>query len=161
MSTTATTAIPSPAPAITAADAEALMGRLMQAMDTLAAMIEQETALVRVGRLREAALIEREKGDFARSYVTDLARLSASGAAVAKVAPEQAQAFRERHAEFQELLRINMTVLATAHAVSEDLIRGVSGELARRAAPQTYGSTGRPAAPSKSTVQPLAVSRSL
>jgi hypothetical protein len=124
-------------------------------------MIEEETALVRVGRLREAALIAREKGDFARSYVTDMTRLSASGTALAKVAPELAEAFRERHAQFHNLLRTNMTVLATAHAVSEDLIRGVSGELARRAAPQTYGATGRPAAPSKSTIQPLAVSRSL
>jgi len=146
---------------MTGADAEMLMGRLIEAMDRLAAMIEEETALVRVGRLREAALIEREKGDFARSYVTDMARLSASQAALATVSPEQAKAFRERHAQFHELLRTNMTVLATAHAVSEDLIRGVSGELARKAAPQTYGATGRPAAPSKSTIQPLAVSRSL
>jgi hypothetical protein len=146
---------------MTAADAQTLMGRLMQAMDSLVAMIEEETALVRVGRLREAALIERAKGDFARSYVTDMARLSASRAALANVAPQQTEAFRERHAQFHNLLRTNMTVLATAHAVSEDLIRGVSGELARRAAPQTYGATGRPVAPSKSTIQPLAVSRSL
>lgn len=160
MSTVANT-IPSPPSAMTAADAETLMARLTQAMDTLVAMIEEETALVRVGRLREAALIERAKGDFARSYVTDMARLSASRAALANVSPQQTQAFRERHAQFHNLLRTNMTVLATAHAVSEDLIRGVSGELARRAAPQTYGATGRPAPPSKSTVQPLAVSRSL
>ena len=160
MSTAAET-IPSPAPMMSAADAAMLMARLMQAMDSLVAMIEEETALVRVGRLREAALIERDKGDFARSYVTDMTRLSASRAALEKVAPAQIQAFRERHAQFHNLLRINMTVLATAHAVSEDLIRGVSGELARRAAPQTYGATGRPAVPSKSAVQPLAVSRSL
>jgi hypothetical protein len=158
---TVTNAVPSPAPVMTAADAETLMARLMQAMDTLIAMIDEETALVRVGRLREAALMERAKGDFARSYVTDMARLSASRAALANVAPQQTAAFRERHARFHDLLRINMTVLATAHAVSEDLIRGVSGELARRAAPQTYGATGRPAPPSKSTIQPLAVSRSL
>ena len=158
---TAANMIPSPAPMMTAADAETLMTRLMQAMDSLVAMIEDETALVRVGRLREAALIERDKGDFARSYVTDMTRLSANRAALEKVPPDQAQAFRERHAQFHNLLRINMTVLATAHAVSEDLIRGVSGELARRAAPQTYGATGRPAVPSKSAVQPLAVSRSL
>jgi hypothetical protein len=156
-----TTTIPSPAPALTAADAETLMGRLMQAMDTLVAMIEEETALVRVGRLREAALLERNKGDFARSYVTDMSRLSASQAALAKAAPERLKAFRDRHAQFHDLLRTNMTVLATAHAVSEDLIRGVSGELARKAAPQTYGATGRPAAPSKSTIQPLAISRML
>ena len=158
---TAANVIPSPAPMMTAADAEMLMARLTQAMDTLVAMIEEETALVRVGRLREAALIERDKGDFARSYVTDMTRLSASRAALEKVAPEKTQTFRERHAQFHNLLRINMTVLATAHAVSEELIRGVSGELARRVAPQTYGATGRPSAPSKSAIQPLAVSRSL
>jgi hypothetical protein len=159
--TLANNAIPSPAPATTAADTEVLMGRLMQAMDQLLAMIEEETALVGVGRLREAAMIERDKSDFARSYVTDMTRLAASGAALAKVTPELIKTFRERHAQFHDRLRINMTVLATAHAVSEDLIRGVSGELARKATPQTYGATGRPTAPSKSTIQPLAVSRSL
>lgn len=158
---TAQQAIPSPPPALTAAEAEALMSRLMLAMDRLVAMIEDETALVRVGRLREAAAMEREKGDFARSYVTDMTRLSGNRAVLPAVAPDQAKAFREKHAQFHTRLRTNMTVLATAHAVSEDLIRGVSGELARQAAPQTYGASGRPAAPSKSTIQPLAVSRSL
>ena len=42
---------------------------------------------------------------------------------------------RERHTAFQALLQTNMTVLATAHAVSEGIIRGVSGELARKRAP--------------------------
>jgi hypothetical protein len=154
-------AIPSPAPAMTPADAEAVMKRLLEAMDQLVAMVTEETALVRAGLLRDAALIERAKADFARSYVIDMSRLAASKAAVAQVPADQRKAFAERHAQFQELLRTNMTVLATAHAVSEDLIRGVSGELARKAAPQTYGATGRPAAPSAATIQPLAVSRSL
>ncbi len=158
---TVNNSIPSPAPAMTAGDTDAVMGRLMQAMDSLLAMVQEETALVRAGRLREAAAIEREKADFARSYVTDMTRLSASKAALAQVSPEQAKAFRARHAEFHDLLRTNMTVLATAHAVSEELIRGVSGELARKTTPQTYGATGRPAAPSKTSIQPLAVSRSL
>jgi hypothetical protein len=52
-------------------------------------------------------------------------------------------------------------VLATAHAVSEGIVRGVSDELARKAAPQTYGSSGRANAPGKSATAPLAVSRSL
>jgi hypothetical protein len=157
----ANNAIPSPAAAVSPADAEALMGRLMQAMDGLLDMIEEETALVRTGRLREAASIQHTKGDFARSYVTDMTRLAVSRAALAKAAPDKVEAFRRRHAQFHDLLRTNMTVLATAHAVSEDIIRGVSGELARKAAPQTYGSTGRPSAPGPSAIQPLAVSRSL
>ena len=137
------------------------MLRLMQAMQSLLAMIAQETLLVSEGRLREAALMERDKGDFARSYVADMTRLAASSAVFAQIAPERLAAFRERHAGFQDMLRTNMTVLATAHAVAEDLIRGVSGELARKTAPQTYGATGRPSTPSPSSIQPLAISRSL
>lgn len=158
---TANNATPSPTPIVAPADAEAAMTRLMQAMDLLAAMIEEETALVRGGHLRDAALIERDKDDFARSYVTDMTRLAASRAVLSKLSPELVKIFRARHAQFHDLLRTNMTVLATAHAVSEDLIRGVSGELARKSAPQTYGATGRQSAPGPSTIQPLAVSRSL
>jgi hypothetical protein len=155
------TATSLPALAMTAADAQVLMGRLIQAMERLSAMIEEETALVREGRLREAATIENEKAEFARSYVTDMTRLSASRASFSGVAADLIKTFRERHAQFHEQLRTNMTVLATSHAVGEDLIRGVSGEMTRKAAPQTYGATGRHAVPSSTAVQPLAVSRSL
>lgn len=159
--TTANNAIPAPAPIATPADAEAVMTRLTQAMDSLVAMIEQETALVREGHLREAAFIELDKGDFARSYVTDMTRLALNRAALATAAPDKVESFRRRHAHFHDLLRTNMTVLATAHAVSEDIIRGVSGELARKSAPQTYGATGRHSPPGPSAIQPLAMSRSL
>jgi hypothetical protein len=156
-----TDAVPSPAAVATPGEAGPVIVRLMAAMDALLAMIDEETALVRAGRLRDASKLERSKADFAQSYVTDMARLTAHPAAMAQAAPELLEAFRRRHAEFHDLLRINMTVLATAHAVSEDLIRGVSGELARKAAPQTYGATGRPAAPGASSIQPLAVNRNL
>jgi hypothetical protein len=56
---------------------------------------------------------------------------------------------------------MNLTVLATAHAVSESIMRGVSGELARKATPAAYGASGRPAAPSAAARQPLTLSRVL
>ena len=37
------------------------------------------------------------------------------------------------HNTFRDLLQTNLTVLATAHAVSEGIIRGVSGELCTQA----------------------------
>jgi hypothetical protein len=52
-------------------------------------------------------------------------------------------------------------VLATAHAVSEGIMRGVSAELARKATPQGYGASGRAATPSASHRQPLTLSRVL
>jgi hypothetical protein len=159
--TTLTHAFPSPIPALTSDDAGALIRGLMDAMDSLVAMIEQETTLVRDGQLRHATLLQPSKDDLARSYVTDMTRLSASRPALGQVAPALLEEFRARNAQFHDLLKVNTTVLATAHAVSEDLIRGVSGELARKAAPQTYGASGRPSAPSVSSIQPLAISRSL
>ena len=50
---------------------------------------------------------------------------------------------RKRHDVFRALLQMNLTVLATAHAVSESIMRGVSRELARKATPQAYGASGR------------------
>jgi len=52
-------------------------------------------------------------------------------------------------------------VLATAHAVSEGIVRGVSNEITRRSAPHTYGASGRANAPSRAAATPIAVSRSL
>jgi hypothetical protein len=75
--------------------------------------------------------------------------------------PDVLEALRNRHDLFQTLLKVNLTVLATAHAVSESIMRGVSSELARKATPQGYGATGRSAVPGSSGLQPLTLSRVL
>jgi hypothetical protein len=54
-----------------------------------------------------------------------------------------------------------MIVLATAHAVSEGIVRRLSGDLARKAAPQVYGASGRTVTPRPKDGKPLAVSRVL
>jgi hypothetical protein len=68
---------------------------------------------------------------------------------------------RVRHEAFRARLQTNLTVLATAHAVSEGLIRGVAGEMNRRSSPQTYGLSGRANPPSRNSAQPIAISRTL
>jgi hypothetical protein len=81
--------------------------------------------------------------------------------AIARLAPKALDRLRRRHDTLQGLLQTNLTVLATAHAVSEGIIRGVSGELARKQAPSTYGASGRAQAPSAKASPPLAISRVL
>ena len=68
---------------------------------------------------------------------------------------------RNQPESFKALLQINLTVLATAHAVAEGLIRGAAAEVTRKNAPQTYGNSGRTAVPAKGTSTPVSVSRSL
>lgn len=152
---------PSDQPLATPAETHEVIGHLGEVMDALVTTLEQETQLVRAGRLRDAARLQQPKGDLTRLYVADVLRLRASRKVLAQSAPEALAGLRRRHDAFRSLLQINLTVLATAHAVSEGIIRGVSGEMQRKAAPQTYGTSGRASAPGRNTVPPLAVSRSL
>jgi hypothetical protein len=52
-------------------------------------------------------------------------------------------------------------MLATAHAVSEGIGRGVNTELRRRNVPNTYTAAGQRAASSPRNISLLALSRSL
>jgi len=150
-----------PAAVKTAAEADALVAHFMGVMDQLVGVVQRETDLVRAGRLGAASQLAQEKAELTHRYVADMLRLRASQPQLARVVPETLAILRTRHDTFRALLQINLTVLATAHAVSEGIVRGVSEEMARKSAPQTYGSSGRANAPDKSAAAPLAVSRSL
>ena len=130
-------------------------------MDRLVETVEEETARVRAGRLRDAVELDEAKVELARAYAAETERVKAAKDIIAQSLPEALDRLRKRHDAFQALLQTNLTVLATAHAVSEGIIRGVSGELARKQAPSTYGASGRANAPSSKASQPLAVSRTL
>lgn len=144
-----------------APDAGALISQLTGVMGDIISIVEQETELVRAGKLTQAAELEPAKTALAQQYLSAASLLKGSKPLLAKAAPDQLDALRRRHDEFQALLQINLTVLATAHAVSEGIMRGVSTELARKSAPQTYGASGQHSAPNPKAAQPLAVSRVL
>jgi hypothetical protein len=152
----------SPAAVTTAADAEKLTAHYLEVMEALIDVLKQETELVRGGRLAAAGKLAEPKADLTRLYITDTLAWRASHPHLSRILPaDRLETLRQRHDMFRTLLQINLTVLATAHAVSEGIVRGVSGEMARKAAPQTYGASGRPMAAPKSAGQPLAVSRML
>jgi len=161
MNATDFSAMPSPAPVATAAEAEQLITHFEGVMDALVDVVQQETDLVRQGRVGAASKLQQPKGDLTRLYIIDTLRLRASQNQLARLIPARLPALRQRHDTFRALLQINLTVLATAHAVSEGIVRGVSGEMARKAAPQTYGVSGRATPPSRSAAPPMAVSRML
>jgi hypothetical protein len=150
-----------PRPVDSPADGEALIKHLFEVMEALLRAVEQETALVRAGKLVEAAKLEPTKTELSNMYVADTARIKANQNYLEQAAPALASELRACHEEFRAVLQMNLTVLATAHAVSESIMRGVSAELARKATPQGYGASGRAAAPPPSSQQPLTVSRVL
>jgi hypothetical protein len=130
-------------------------------MDSLLETVERETALVREGKLREAGALDDIKTELAREYQAGTTWFKRNNDYLTRNLPELLKALSKRHDEFRAILQINLTVLATAQAVSESIIRGVSGELARKQAPQTYGASGKANAPGPRASQPISVSRSL
>jgi hypothetical protein len=148
-------------PVASAADGETLIKHLLEVMEALLGTIEEETALIRAGKLAEAAKLEPAKSELSRMYIADTARIKASQVYLDRVRPAMAEELRQRHDLFRAVLQMNLTVLATAHAVSESIMRGVSAELARKATPQAYGASGSATAPSAGARQPLTLSRVL
>jgi hypothetical protein len=145
----------------TPAEARKLAEELMDVMSALLGIIERETELVRAGKIREAMAFEPKKTEASRRYVGAATRLKASHQYLARTSPDLLATLRRHHDTFRAMLQVNLTVLATAHAVSESIVRGVNAEIQRRNIPNTYGATGRRVNPTARQITPLAVSRSL
>jgi hypothetical protein len=143
------------------AEARKLAEELMDVMSGLLGVIERETELVRAGKIREAMALEGEKGELSRRYMVTVEHLKTSQKYLAQVSPELLTTLRRHHDTFRAMLQVNLTVLATAHAVSEGIVRGVNTEIQRRNIPNTYTASGQRAAPGPRNMTPLAVSRSL
>ena len=142
-------------------EAQQAIGNLERIMDSLLATVEQETALVRGGHLGEASKLEAAKSELAGHYLAETERLKASKEFLKRSLPAALDELRRRHDTFHAILQINLTVLATAHAVSEGIVRGVSEALNRTEVPQTYGATGRSVPQKPKNRQPMALSRTL
>ena len=151
-----------PAPAVTnVAEARKLAQGLMEVMSALLSLIERETKLVRAGKLREAMTLGPQKTELSNRYVGALSQLKASQKFLAQSAPDLLKTLHRHHDVFRSMLQVNLTVLATAHAVSESIVRGVNAEVQRRNIPSTYTAAGKQAAPTAKHMRPLSVSRSL
>ena len=154
-------AIAPPPAAATPAEARKLAESMMEVMNTLLAVIEQETALVRGGKVREALKLEEKKNEMSRRYIAMISLLKTSQKYLAQTTPDLLSALHRHHDVFRAMLQVNLTVLATAHAVSEGIVRGVNNEIQKRNIPQTYTAMGRNAQPGRVNRTPIVVNRTM
>ena len=150
-----------PHPIETADDARTAIGALTAIMDGLETVVAQETKLVRAGQLRQATGLGLEKSELSGRYFKAVEFLKANSKLLSRLVPQDIGALARRHELLQAELKTNLVVLATAHAVSEGIMRRLSGDLVRKACPQVYGASGRTSAPDPKRTQPLAFSRTL
>src|SRR5918998_1163878 len=141
-------------------DAERLVASVLATMGDLEKVLANETAHVRVGRIRDGLAEEARKSELATAYMRGLEAVKANAIALARFAPEALDRLKAAHAGFGRTVETNQTVLATARAVSESLMKGVAEEMNRLARPQSYAPAGPQAARSQNSA-PLILSKTL
>jgi hypothetical protein len=141
-------------------DAERLVAGVLAVMADLEKVLANETAHVRVGRIRDGLAEEARKSELATAYMRGLETVKANAIALARFAPEALERLKAAHAGFGRTVETNQTVLATARAVSESLVKSVADEMNRLSRPQGYGPAGpQGARPQRS--EPLVLSKTL
>jgi hypothetical protein len=148
-------------PFTTTAEAEQAIDTVAGLIEKLSSLIESETRLVHAGQMRMATDLGAQKSQLAGELYACGERLKANAKFLMKAAPARCAVLSRVQEAFRAVLQRNLIVLATTHAVSEGIMRRLSGDLAKKAAPQIYGASGRATAPSSKYGQPIAVSRKL
>jgi hypothetical protein len=145
----------------TAEAAEALIDEVVGTLGQLEEVIREETRLVRAGLLFAAAELEAEKTRVSGDYLRLRARLKANSVVLGRLCGPRVEELRRHHVDFNALLRENLSVLAIAREVSEDLVRTVSETVGRHTAPRTYGRDAATGAAAYSAARGIAVDRRL
>lgn len=123
-------------------EAEAFCSSLIESMERLLTLIEQETSLVRDGKLKDAGKLQAEKAKLIHEYTRGMMCAKEFSVALGNLSPASAQNLRRQHAEFQPVLRINLAVLATARQVTNDVVSTVAKAVGAKDRSSTYGPTG-------------------
>lgn len=144
----------------TAQEAESLISDLRQIMSGLEDVLKRETGFVRDGHLREGLAEEAAKSELSSAYILMLESLKSNALALARFAPSALEALKAAHHDFTHIIQVNQTVLATARAVSEGIVKGIADEMRKTSSPQgyapAYGQQQK-----RESVEPLLVSRQL
>lgn len=141
-------------------DAEALLGRIGDAMVALVNVFEEETRLVKAGKLRAASDLTPHKTELASNYLIEIETLKKNAPYLSKAVPSQIEELRKAHAAFKDILTLNLKVVSTAQSVAESIVRGATEDATKRASPTGYGANGKMQGQSRTAHRPVVISRS-
>jgi hypothetical protein len=131
--------------------------------ETLTALVRamnDETTLLRAGRHREAAPHSAEKTRLAQEYVSYSRAVQRQFDRLKTEAPGDIAMLRSGHEGLATQMAENLKVIATARAVTEDLLTDVARQVARADRPKTYGTAGELTQP-RAVTGGIAINRSL
>lgn len=146
-----------------ALEAEKLIETVMETLGALSHVVGEETGLVKAGRLKDAMEREARKAELAGTYMKGVEQVKLNAVALARFAPEKVKRLKTAHLAFQDLIDLNQTVLATARAISESIMRDLATDTNRQNRAPGYGPTATVGAGvfARPNAGPLVISKSL
>jgi flagellar biosynthesis/type III secretory pathway chaperone len=120
-----------------------LCGIALSTLDRLVGILNEETVLLRSGRLQDAGKLTEQKTQLAQDYMGFARSVQRELPRLKREAPQMIEAMRVRHEQFATQMAENLRVIATARAVTEELLTDVAQAMSASARPKTYGASGQ------------------
>jgi hypothetical protein len=141
--------------------ADELCRRALGVLDSLVAVMNEETTLLRAGRFRETGPVTAEKTALAQDYVGLVRSIQRQTGRLLKEAPEEVRLLRAGHERLATQMAENLKVLATARAVTDEVLTDVAAALGQRNQARTYGASGELPQHGASLARGIALNRAL
>lgn len=104
--------------------------------------MNNETTLLRAGRLLEASELAAPKAVLAQKYVGLARAIQHNAETLKQTAPHLLVALQKHQSALATQMAENMRVLATAKTLSEEIVGEVAAKLGQAQKPSTYGGNG-------------------
>ena len=131
------------------------------ALTALVDIMNQETVLLRAGRMRQAGELTPEKTRMAQDYVTFARAVQRQNVRLKQDAPDAIERLRLGHERLATQMAENLRVLATAKMVTEDLLTDVARIVGQQDRTKTYGQAGTISTSPANSARGIAVNRAL
>lgn len=132
-----------------------------EAHETLTRLVDvmnNETTLLRAGRLLEASELAAPKAELAQKYVGLARAIQHNTAFLKENAPHLLVNLQKHQSALATQMAENMRVLATAKSLSEEIVGDVAAQLGQAQKPKTYGGNGA-AAPKVQSFQGVSINK--
>ena len=138
-----------------------LCRRALDTLETLVSVMNEETTLMRAGRLKDAGEVSSRKTVLAQDYVTLVRSIQRQTARLLKEAPEDVRRLRAAHERLATQMAENLKVLATARNVTEVILTDVARAVGEKDRAKTYGADGSVPQQQPASGRGIAVNRAL
>lgn len=131
------------------------------ALRALVDVTNNETTLLRAGKLAEASELAAKKAELAQKYVGLARAIQSNAADIKQNAPHLLQKLQQGQTALATQMAENLRVLATAKSLTEEIVSSVASQLGQSNQTAAYGNTGRGTSGQAASVKGVSINTTL